>query len=96
MNVRPLHDYVIVRCKEEEHLSTGGIVIPDTATEKPFQGEVLAVGKGKILKEGDVVALDVKPGDNVLFGKYAGTEIKFDGEKLLLMHEIDIIAVLEE
>ena len=96
MKVRPLHDYVIVRRKEEGHLSAGGIVIPDAATEKPVQGEVLAVGKGKILKEGDAVAPDVKPGDNVLFGKYAGTEIKCDGEELLVMHETDIIAVLEE
>lgn len=96
MNVRPLHDYVIVRRKEEEHLTAGGIVIPDTATEKPIQGEVLAVGNGRILKSGDAVPLDVKPGDHVLFGKYAGTEIKLEEEKLLVMHETDILAVLED
>jgi len=94
MNIRPLHDYVIVRRKEEEHLSAGGIVIPDTATEKPAQGEVLAVGNGRIFKGGHVVPPDVKPGDQVLFGKYAGMEIKLDGEELLVMHETDIMAVL--
>lgn len=96
MNVRPLHDYVIVRRKEEEHLSAGGIVIPDTATEKPIQGEVLAVGNGRILKGGNVVPLDVKPGDHVLFAKYGGTEIKIEDEELLVMHETDILAVLED
>jgi len=96
MNVRPLHDYVIVRRKEEEHLSSGGIVIPDTATEKPVQGGVVAVGNGRILKGGNVVALDVKPGDQILFGKYAGTEIKLEDEELLVMREADIMAVLEE
>ena len=96
MNVRPLHDYVIVRRKEEEHLSAGGIVIPDTATEKPVQGEVVAVGNGRILKGGKVVPPDVKPGDQVLFSKYAGTEIKLGDEELLVMHETDILAVLEE
>lgn len=96
MNVRPLHDYVIVRRKEEEHLSSGGIVIPDTATEKPVQGEVVAVGNGRILKGGNVVPLDVKPGDQILFGKYAGTEIKLEDEELLVMREADIMAVLEE
>jgi len=96
MNVRPLHDYVIVRRKEEEHLSAGGIVIPDTATEKPIQGEVLAVGNGRIFKGGNVVPLDVKPGDHVLFAKYGGTEIKIEDEELLVMHETDILAVLED
>ena len=96
MNVRPLHDYVIVRRKEEEHLSSGGIVIPDTATEKPVQGEVVAVGNGRILKGGNVVPLDTKPGDQILFGKYAGTEIKLEDEELLVMREADIMAVLEE
>lgn len=96
MNVRPLHDYVIVRRKEEEHLSSGGIVIPDTATEKPVQGEVVAVGNGRILKGGNVVPLDAKLGDQVLFGKYAGTEIKLEDEELLVMREADIMAVLEE
>ena len=95
MNIRPLHDYVIVRRKAEEHLTSGGIVIPDSATEKPLQGEVLAVGNGRILKGGNVVPLDVKPGDHVLFGKYAGTEITIEGEELLVMHETDILAVLK-
>lgn len=96
MNVRPLHDYVIVRRKEEDHLSAGGIVIPDTATEKPVQGEVVAVGNGRVLKGGNVVPLDAKPADQVLFGKYAGTEIKLEGEELLVMREADIMAVLED
>lgn len=96
MNVRPLHDYIIVRRKEEEHLSSGGIVIPDTVTEKPGQGVVLAVGNGRILKGGKVVPPEVKPGDQVLFGKYAGTEIKLEDEELLVMHETDILAVLEK
>jgi len=96
MNLRPLHDYVIVRRKQEEHLSAGGIVLPDTATEKPGQGEVLAVGNGRILKSGNIAALDVKPGDHVLFGKYAGTEIKIENEELLVMHETDILAVQED
>ena len=96
MNVRPLHDRVIVRRKEEEHLSTGGIAIPDTATEKPVQGEVVEVGNGRLLKGGNVVPLDAKPGGQVLFGKYAGTEIKLDDEESLVMREADIMAVLEE
>ena len=94
MNIRPLHDYVIVRRKEGNHLSAGGIVIPDTATEKPVQGEVVAVGNGRILKGGNVVPLDAKPGDQVLFGKYAGTEIELEGVELLVMREADIMAVL--
>lgn len=96
MNVRPLHDYVIVRRKTEGHRTAGGIVIPDTATEKPMQGDVIAVGNGRDLKSGDVVPLDVKAGDHILFGKYAGTEIKVEDEELLVMHEIDILAVLED
>lgn len=95
MNLRPLHDYVIVRRKQEEQLSAGGIVIPDSAAEKPLQGEVLAVGNGRILKGGQVLPLEVKPGDHVLFGKHAGTDIKTEGEKLLVMRETDILAVLE-
>jgi chaperonin GroES len=95
MNIRPLHDRVIVRRKEEERTTAGGIVIPDTATEKPSMGEILAVGNGKITDSGDVRALEVKPGDNVYFGKYSGTEIKVDGEELLIMREDDIIAVVE-
>jgi chaperonin GroES len=95
MKIRPLHDRVIVRRKEEERMSAGGIVIPDSATEKPIQGEVVAVGKGKILENGEVRALDVKAGDVVLFGKYAGTEVKVDGETLLVMREEDLMGVIE-
>ena len=95
MNLRPLHDRVIVRRMEEETMSAGGIVIPDNATEKPSRGEVLAVGEGKLLDSGDVRPLAVKVGDQVLFGKYAGTEVKADGEELLVMREDDIVAVIE-
>ncbi len=95
MKVRPLHDRVIVRRTEEETTSAGGIVIPDSATEKPSQGEIIAVGKGKITDGGDVVPLDVKTGDKVLFGKYSGNEVKVDGEELLVMREDDIMAVIE-
>ncbi|HEB56925.1 MAG TPA: co-chaperone GroES [Gammaproteobacteria bacterium] len=95
MKVRPLHDRVIVRRTEEETTSAGGIVIPDSATEKPSQGEVIAVGNGKITDSGDVVPLDVKTGDKVLFGKYSGNEVKVDGEELLVMREDDIMAVIE-
>ncbi len=95
MNIRPLHDRVIVRRKEEERTTAGGIVIPDSATEKPSMGEILATGNGKITDSGDVRALEVKAGDTVYFGKYSGTEIKVDGEELLIMREDDIIAVVE-
>jgi chaperonin GroES len=95
MNLRPLHDRVIVKLMEEERMSAGGIVIPDSATEKPIRGEVLAVGNGKILESGEKRALDLKAGDKVLFGKYAGTEVKVDGEELLVMREEDIMAVIE-
>ncbi len=95
MNIRPLHDRVIVKRLEEETTSTGGIVLPDSAQEKPSQGEILAVGKGKILDNGDVRALDVKVGDRVLFGKYAGNEVKVDGEDLIVMREEDIMGVVE-
>ncbi|MCF6256460.1 MAG: co-chaperone GroES [Gammaproteobacteria bacterium] len=95
MNIRPLHDRVIVRRMEEERTSAGGIVIPDSATEKPAQGEVVAVGKGKILENGDVRPLDVKVGDKVLFSKYGGTEVKVEGEELLVMREDDITGVVE-
>ena len=95
MNIRPLHDRVIIKRKEEERTSPGGIVIPDTATEKPIRGEVVAVGKGKITDSGDVRPLDVQVGDNVLFGKYSGTEVKVDGEDLLVMREEDIMAVID-
>ena len=95
MNIRPLHDRVIIKRQEEERTSPGGIVIPDSATEKPIRGEVVAVGKGKILDSGDVRALDVKVGNIVLFGKYSGTEVKVDGEDLLVMREEDIMAVID-
>lgn len=96
MKIRPLHDFVIVRRQEEEHVSTGGIVIPDSATEKPVQGEVLAVGNGRTMKDGSSLKPEVAPGDRILFGKYAGTEIKLEGEDLLVMHETDVMAVLEK
>ena len=94
MNIRPLHDRVIVRRMEEERKSAGGIVIPDSATEKPSRGEVLAVGSGKVLDNGDVRSLAVKVGDQVLFGKYSGTEVKVDGQEVIVMREDDIMAVL--
>ncbi len=95
MKLRPLHDRVIVKRMEEERMSSGGIVIPDSATEKPIRGEVLAVGNGKILENGDKRPLDISVGDAVLFGKYSGTEVKVDGEELLVMREEDIMAVIE-
>jgi chaperonin GroES len=95
MKLRPLHDRVIVKRMEEERMSAGGIVIPDSATEKPVRGEVLAVGNGKILENGDKRALDIGVGDTILFGKYSGTEVKVDGEELLVMREEDIMAVIE-
>ena len=94
MNIRPLQDRVVIKRLEEERTSPGGIVIPDSATEKPLKGEVLAVGNGKKLDNGSVQALDVKAGDTVLFGKYAGTEIKIDGEEVVVMKEDDILAVI--
>ncbi|MHB8424894.1 MAG: co-chaperone GroES [Gammaproteobacteria bacterium] len=95
MKLRPLHDRVIIKRLDSETKSPGGIVIPDTAAEKPIKGEVKAVGNGKILENGEVRALDVKAGDKVLFGKYSGTEVKVDGEELLVMKEEDIMAVIE-
>lgn len=95
MNIRPLHDRVIVKRMEEERTSPGGIVLPDAATEKPIKGEVLAVGNGRVMESGEIRALDVKAGDQVLFGKYSGTEIKVDGEELLVMKEEDIVAIFE-
>jgi chaperonin GroES len=95
MSLRPLHDRVIVRRMEEERTSAGGIVIPDSATEKPSKGEVVAVGNGKKLDNGATQSLDVKAGDQVLFGKYSGTEVKVDGEELLVMKEDDIMAIIE-
>ena len=95
MKIRPLHDRVVIRRTEEERTSPGGIVIPDTATEKPIRGEVLAVGNGKQLDNGDVRPLDLKVGDQILFGKYSGTEVKVDGEDLVVMREDDVMAVVE-
>jgi chaperonin GroES len=95
MNIRPLHDRVVVRRMEEERTSPGGIVIPDSAAEKPIQGEVIAVGRGKILDNGDVRGLDVKVGDRVLFGKYSGTEVKVSGQEVVVMREDDIMGVIE-
>lgn len=95
MNLRPLHDRVIVKRVEEERTTPGGIVIPDSATEKPIKGEVIAVGNGKILDDGSKRELDVKVGDKVLFGKYSGTEVKVADEELLVMREDDIMAIIE-
>jgi chaperonin GroES len=95
MKIRPLHDRVIVKRLEEERTSPGGIVIPDTATEKPIQGKIIAVGKGKILEDGHVRPLDVKVGDKILFGKYSGTEVKVDGEDYVVMREEDVMAIIE-
>ena len=95
MKIRPLHDRVIIRRMEEERTSPGGIVIPDSATEKPIKGEVIAVGNGKMLETGEIRGLDLKAGDKVLFGKYSGTEVKVDGEELLVMKEDDVMAVVD-
>lgn len=95
MAIRPLHDRVLVRRVEEEKTTPGGIVIPDTAAEKPMQGEVVAVGNGKLQDNGDVRKLEVKAGDKVLFGKYSGTEVKVDSEDLLVMREDDIMGIIE-
>ena len=95
MKIRPLHDRVIVKRMAEESKSAGGIIIPDAAKEKPSRGEIVAVGNGKVLENGDVRALQVKVGDHVLFGKYSGTEFKADGEEFLYMKEEDIIGVIE-
>ena len=95
MKIRPLHDRVVVKRMEEEKTSPGGIVIPDSATEKPIKGEVVAVGNGKIHENGNTQPLDVKVGDIVLFGKYSGTEVKIDSDELVVMKEDDIMAVLD-
>jgi len=94
MKIRPLHDRVVVKRMEEERTSAGGIVIPDSATEKPAEGEIIAVGNGKVNDAGEVRALDVKVGDKVLFGKYSGTEIKIEGQEVLIMREEDILGVI--
>lgn len=95
MKIRPLHDRVIVQRIEEEEKTKGGIIIPDTAKEKPQEGKVIAVGPGKILENGTKVTLDVKVGDKILFGKYSGTEIKIEGDEFLMMREDDILGVIE-
>jgi chaperonin GroES len=95
MKFRPLHDRVVIRRLEEEARTTGGIIIPDTAKEKPMQGEVVAVGPGARNEKGDLIALDVKVGERILFGKWSGTEVKIDGEDLLIMKESDIMGVIE-
>ena len=95
MNIRPLYDRVVVRRIEQKEQKQGGIIIPDTAKEKPQEGEVVAVGQGKRLDSGKVVALDVKAGDRILFGKYSGNEIKIDGEELVIMREDEILGILE-
>jgi len=95
MNFRPLHDRVVLRRIEEDEKTTGGIIIPDTAAEKPQRGEVLAVGPGARADDGERLALDVKAGDTVLFGKWSGTEVKIDGEEVLIMKESDIVGILQ-
>jgi len=95
MKFRPLHDRVLVRRIEEDQRTAGGIIIPDTAKEKPSQGEVIAVGPGARNEAGELLALDVKPGDRILFGKWSGTEVKIDGEELLIMKESDILGIVE-
>ena len=96
LKIRPLHDRVIIQRLDAETKTAGGIVIPDSAAEKPIRGKVMAVGKGKILESGDVRPLDVKVGDHILFGKYSGTEVKMDGEEYLVMREEDVMAVIEK
>lgn len=95
MNIRPLHDRVVIKRLEEERTSAGGIVIPDSATEKPMRGEVVAIGPGKMLDGGNLIPLGVAAGDTVLFGKYSGTEVKVDGKDLVVMREDDIMGVIE-
>ncbi len=95
MNLEPLHDRVIVKPSEPEEITKGGIIIPDTAKEKPQQGEIIAVGQGRINDEGKLIPLHVKKGDKVLYGKYAGTEITIDGEEYLMMRENDIFAIIK-
>ena len=96
MKVRPLHDQIIVKRLEEESKTKGGIIIPDTAKEKPIEGEVIAVGPGKVRKDGTKVPLEVKKGDRILFGRYAGTEVKIGGEEQLMMKEDDVLAIIEK
>jgi len=95
MKIRPLHDRILVKREEEKEVKKGGIIIPDTAKEKPQEGKVIAVGNGKVNDEGKKVPLDVKAGDKILFGKYSGTEIKLDGEELLIMREEEVLGILK-
>lgn len=95
MNIRPLGDRIVVRRLEEETQTAGGIYIPDSATEKPSEGEVIAIGKGRLTDKGDAIAMELKVGDKVIFGKYSGSEIKVDNETLLIMREEDVLAVAE-
>ncbi len=95
MNLKPLHDRIIVKPAQAEEVTRGGIIIPDTAKEKPMQGEILAIGQGKVSEDGKVTALQVKVGDKVLYGKYSGTEITVNGEELLIMRESDIFAIID-
>ena len=95
MNIRPLHDRIIVERLVEETMTAGGIIIPDSAKEKPQEGKIVAVGKGKITEDGKVLPLDVKVGDKILFGKYAGTEVKIDGKEFIMMREDDVLGVVE-
>ncbi|MFQ5842393.1 MAG: co-chaperone GroES [Thermodesulfobacteriota bacterium] len=96
MNIRPLQDRILVKRIEEEEKTKGGIIIPDTAKEKPIEGRVIGVGKGKVSEDGKVRPLDVKKGDRILFGKYAGTEVKIEGEEHLIMREDDVLGVIEK
>ena len=96
MNVRPLHDRLLVKRVAEEETTKGGIIIPETAKEKPIEGRVMAVGNGKIMETGEVRALDVKKGDRILFGKYSGTEIKIEGEEHLILREDDVLGIVEK
>lgn len=95
MKIRPLHDRILVRRKKEEEVTKGGIIIPDMAKEKPLEGKVVAAGQGRILENGSVRPLAVKPGDLILFGKYSGTEMEFEGDKLLMVREEDILGIIE-
>ena len=95
MKIRPLHDRIVVKRQEEKEVKKGGIIIPDTAKEKPQEGKVIAVGNGKVNEDGKKIPLDVKAGDKILFGKYSGSEVKIDGEEYLIMKEDDVLAIIE-
>jgi chaperonin GroES len=96
MKIKPLHDRIIVERIEEETKTAGGLIIPDTAKEKPQQGKVIAVGKGKVTEDGKIIAMDVKEGDRILFGKYSGTEVKLDGKEYLIMREDDVLGIVQQ